>query len=264
MDAADQPTAAPPLPPRARLLLLGALGVIVAISWLYLAAQARQGRDPVMVGMAMEPGPRGAAEVVLLCTMWAVMMVAMMLPTAAPAILLYAAVVRRLPSVGAAPAMVAAFVAAYVVVWTGFALGAAVLQSGLERLALLSPMMVSTSPLFGGALLVAAGLYQITPLKDLCVRRCQAPIFFITQHWRPGTGGAFRMGLRHGAYCAGCCWILMGLLFVVGVMNLLWVAAITVFVLLEKLTPVGGLTGRRLSAIGLVAAGAFVLFVGRS
>ena len=206
----------------------------------------------------METEPRGPGHFVLLLVMWAVMMIAMMVPTAAPVVLLYAAVVRRLPSVRSAIAQTACFVAAYAVAWVGFGLGAAALQVALEHLTLLSPMVVDASPILGGALLAAAGLYQASPLKETCIRHCRAPIVFVTHYWRAGIAGAFRMGLRHGAYCIGCCWILMGLLFVVGVMNLVWVAAISAFVLLEKVTALGSMPGRWVSGVGLVLAGLLV------
>src|SRR6202030_4811812 len=125
----------------------------------------------------------------------------------------------------------------------------------LDQAALLSPMMVSTSTRFGAALLIAAGIYQFTPLKNTCLKNCRAPAHFISRYWRTGNLGAFRLGLRFGAYCVGCCWILMALLFVGGVMNLLWIAAIAAFVLIEKIVPAGRLISR-IAGIGFVAAGA--------
>lgn len=247
------------LPLRDRAIVLAALGVVVTIAWLYLAQHAHDGHDTMATAAMMERRPRDVLDFMLLFVMWAVMMIAMMVPTAAPAILLYAAVVRRLSSVRNAPAHVVAFVAAYVVAWSCFGLLASALQVGLERLALLSPMMMSVSPILGASLLAAAGLYQLSPLKDVCIRHCQAPLLFITQQWRPGAAGAFAMGLRHGSYCVGCCWVLMGLLFVVGVMNLLWVAAISAFVLIEKVTVMGDVFGRRVSGLGLLAAAVLLI-----
>lgn len=241
------------------LFVLAALALVVATAWLYLGFRAMNGHAAMEMATMMETEPRGAVHFGLLVVMWSIMMVAMMVPTAAPVILLYAAIVRRLPSVSNAVAQIAAFIAAYVVAWAAFAVVAAALQVVLEHLALLSPMMVSASPMLGAALLAAAGVHQLSPLKDVCVRHCRAPIVFMTQYWRHGIFGAFRMGLRHGAYCIGCCWLLMGLLFVVGVMNLVWIALISVFVLLEKITGVGSPLGRRLSGLGLVATGMLLL-----
>ena len=157
----------------------------------------------------------------MMFAMWAVMMVGMMLPSATPTTLVYAAVARKAERDGQSVASTSVFVAGYLTMWTLFSLGATLAQWALEAAALLSPMMVSTSPLLGGALLVVAGLYQFTPLKEACLEHCRSPAHFIAESWRPGTGGAFRMGIEHGAFCLGCCWVLMLLLFVGGVMNLL-------------------------------------------
>jgi predicted metal-binding membrane protein len=175
--------------------------------------------------------------------MWAVMMVAMMVPTTAPMTLVYAAVARKaaIQTNPVAPTFV--FVAGYIVVWSVFSVAATATQWELDRAALLSPMMVSNSVLLGSALLIGAGVYELTPLKHACLRRCRAPAQFLSQNWRGGMLGAFRMGLQLGAYCLGCCWVLMGLLFVGGVMNLLWIAAISAFVLLEKILPLGRAAG---------------------
>jgi predicted metal-binding membrane protein len=186
--------------------------------------------------------------------MWAVMMVAMMVPTAAPMTLMYAAVARKAAAQHNPTAPTFVFVAGYIAMWTVFSLVATIAQYALDRAALLSPMMVSTSTRFGAALLIAAGIYQFTPLKNTCLKNCRAPAHFISRYWRTGNLGAFRLGLRFGAYCVGCCWILMALLFVGGVMNLLWIAAIAIFVLLEKTIPFGDVSGR--------VAGAAMILVG--
>jgi predicted metal-binding membrane protein len=151
------------------------------------------------------------------------------------------------------------FTAGYLLVWFGFSLGATLLQWVLERVALLSPMMVASGPLVGGALLITAGLYQWSPTKEFCLKNCQSPLTFIASNWRSGQDGALRMGLWHGAYCVGCCWALMLLLFVGGVMNLLWVATIAMGVLLEKLIGAGTRVGRWVSGGGLVGAGALLI-----
>jgi predicted metal-binding membrane protein len=205
---------------------------------------------------AMQPWT--ATEFALRLLMWVVMMVAMMVPTAAPMTLMYAAVARKAATQHSPVAPTFVFVAGYIAMWTIFSLVATLAQFALDRAALLSPMMVSSSATLGAALLIAAGIYQLTPLKNACLRNCRAPAHFMARHWHTGGLGAFRMGLRLGAYCVGCCWILMGLLFVGGVMNLLWIAAIAVFVLLEKTIRFGVVTGR-LAGAAMIAAGALSL-----
>lgn len=166
---------------------------------------------------------------------------------------------RKANRQGTPIAPTAVFASGYVVVWTLFSAGATVAQWALDQAALLSPMMVTTSPWVGAALLISAGIYQLTPAKDACLRHCRTPVHFISDHWRSGVAGAFRMGVQHGAYCLGCCWALMGLLFFGGVMNLLWIAAITLFVLAEKVLPVPkGAT--RWSGFAMIAVGAAVLY----
>jgi predicted metal-binding membrane protein len=188
------------------------------------------------------------------------MMVAMMVPTAVPMTLLYAAVARKAAAQHSPVAPAFVFVAGYAAMWAVFGLAATTTQWGLDRAALLSPMMVSRSAWLGAVLLIAAGVYQLTPLKNACLRNCRAPAHFLSRYWRAGRPGAFRMGVRLGAYCLGCCWILMGLLFVGGVMNLTWIAAITVFVLLEKTVPFG-VNGGRAAGAAMILTGAlsFVL-----
>jgi predicted metal-binding membrane protein len=184
--------------------------------------------------------------------------VGMMVPSATPTALIYAAVARKAALQGAVLAPTIIFVSGYVAVWTVFSLLATVIQWGLEWAALLSPMMASTSPSLGATLLVGAGVYQLTPMKAACLRHCRAPAQFISQHWRPGRAGAFHMGIIHGAYCLGCCWILMGLLFLGGVMNLLWIAGITITVLAEKVLPFGN-WGGRIAGSAAIAVGVAVL-----
>jgi predicted metal-binding membrane protein len=247
---------------RERVPVLVALGGSTALAWAYLVAMAggMHGDMPGMAG-AMRPGPWTAAHFGLTLAMWAVMMVGMMLPAAAPMVLFFATFSRRSREQGHAVAPVGAFVSGYVAVWSAFALAATTLQWGLDRAALLSPHMAAISPVLGGGLLIAAGLYQWTPLKDACLGLCRSPVAFVMGHWRAGTGGAFGMGLEHGAFCVGCCWALMALLFVGGVMNLLWVAAITLAVLAEKLAPKGGWIARA-SGAALVLGGAWVIAAG--
>jgi len=167
--------------------------------------------------------------------MWSVMMVGMMVPSAIRTIMIYARIAQQ--AEGSSRLATLCFITGYLFIWTGFSFLATGIQWWLNQHALLSPMMVSTSSLLGAGLLVAAGIYQLTPIKDACLKHCQSPVAFISQHFKKGYVGASRMGLHHGFYCLGCCWILMALLFVAGVMNLLWILAITLFVLLEKLLP---------------------------
>jgi len=239
-----------------RAVVGAGLGAIVALAWAFLLGGAgMDGSDMRAMGHA---GPEGAPGIATVFLMWAVMMVAMMLPSAAPTILLFAALMRARSTAAALPEA-GIFAGAYVVVWVGFSVVATAAHWMLDRGGLVSPAMRSTSGVLGGGLLIAAGVYQLTPLKDACLSRCRSPIQFLTRHWRPGPAGALRVGLLHGAYCVGCCWALMGLLFVAGAMNLLWVAAIAVFVLMEKTAFPGTRFGRIASGIGLAAAGAVLL-----
>ncbi|MCH8999456.1 MAG: DUF2182 domain-containing protein [Proteobacteria bacterium] len=252
---------------RDRAVVLAGLVGVTGLAWVYLFAMATDMGDGAMAVLQVRPW--GGLDFLLMFLMWAVMMVAMMVPGAAPMILLFAAVSRKQRERGRPFAPVGAFVAGYLAVWSAFSALATLSQWGLEQAALLSPMLVGTSPLLGGGLLIVAGIYQWTPLKHACLRHCRSPLHFLTHGMRKGAGGAFVMGLEHGAFCVGCCWVLMGLLFVGGVMNLLWVAAIAAFVLLEKVVPHGLLAGRlsgvlagRLSGALLVLAGLFVVVQG--
>lgn len=229
------------------VILLALLG-ITALSWLWLISLSNgmsANMDmAAMPGMAMSmPAPWTTAMFALTFAMWWVMMFGMMLPSATPMILMFATINRnKLQSTqDFVPASV--FTLGYLIVWGVFSAGATAAQWELDRLAMLSPAMATISPVLGGALLIAAGIYQFTPLKQACLRHCRSPLAFVLNHWRDGWGGALRMGIAHGAYCLGCCWALMALLFVVGVMNLLWVAAIAAFVFAEKLLPRGAWIG---------------------
>lgn len=190
-------------------------------------------------------------------TMWAAMMVAMMLPSAAPAILLYGTVHRH--SLGPGPPPTATFLGGYLATWTAFAVVAATLQVALERAALASPLtMALVGRQAAGGLLIAAGLYQLSPLKNACLGKCRSPAQFLSRHFRPGVWGAVRLGLLHGAFCVGCCWLLMALLFVGGVMNLAWIALLTLLVAAEKLLP-GGQWIARVSGVAIVGWGVVLL-----
>lgn len=245
---------------RDRVLVLVSLVILASLSWLYLWLES-DAMDRMMMGlrpMAMQPTTASAATFLLVFAMWAVMMAGMMLPSAAPMMLFYAAIVRKNRERGAVLPAIWIFAGGYMLIWTAFSIGATALQASFEHLALASSMMVATSKWLSGAILIAAGIYQWSPLKDVCLGKCRSPLEFITGHWRPGRLGAVRMGAAHGLYCVGCCWALMLLLFVGGVMNLVWVALITGFILLEKLLPQGRLVGRA-AGIALVGAGFYVL-----
>lgn len=237
---------------RDRVIVLSGLAALVVLSWAYVSYLARD-----MQSMGMEAAmPRmqawSVADFVLMFVMWTVMMVAMMTPSAVPMILIFANLNRRRWERQSPYVSTGVFLSGYLVVWTGFSVLATAAQWGFHTASLLSPMMASTSPILGGFLLLTAGIYQWTPLKRACLRHCRSPLGFVLNEWREGSRGAFLMGLKHGSYCVGCCWFLMALLFVAGVMNLLWVAAIAGFVLLEKVAPAGYLVGR---VAGVMLAG---------
>ena len=241
-------------------MLAGLTGAVV-LSWLYLVPVSRD-MYGAMDGLSawMMEGTWDGRYLLLIFLMWAVMMVGMMLPSAAPTLLLFATVLRKSDPQNAPVARTYAFAGGYLLAWTAFSFAATLLQWGLAETALLSPMMITTSPKLGALILVAAGIYQWTPLKQSCLKRCRSPADFLSRHWRPGFSGALRMGAWHGLYCVGCCWMLMLLLFFGGVMSLTWIAAITIFVLLEKLAPLG-VQGGRLSGALLLLAGFGVLLL---
>ncbi len=207
-----------------------------------------------MVGMRMW----SAADYLLMFLMWAVMMVGMMVPTAMRAVLVYASIAKRAGGQGTPVASTYWFVAGYIVTWTVFSIAATIVQGELDAWGLLSPMMVSASATFGAVLLIAAGTYQLTPLKDVCLKHCQSPVMYLATRFSPGVLGAIGLGVRHGIYCLGCCWAIMMLLFLGGVMNLLWIVAITGFVLAEKLLP-AKLRLARVSGILMISTGAVFL-----
>jgi predicted metal-binding membrane protein len=242
---------------RDRRIILAGLVSIAAVAWAYLLhLTVAMGTMETEMALAMQPWT--ILDLVLLWLMWTVMMVAMMVPTATAMLLAFAAMNRRRRAHEQPYVSTAIFLGGYVVVWTGFSVLATLVQWGLHRAALLSPMMVSTSPLLGGVLLLAGGVFQWTPLKAACLKHCRSPLGFMMTEWRDGRQGAFTMGLRHGMYCTGCCGVLMVLLFVAGVMHLLWVATLTLFVLVEKVVPHGALVGRVAGGV-LVLAGLVLL-----
>ena len=233
------------------------LVLTLACSWTWIVAMARDMYGSMTGASAWMMTARwDAPHRLLLWAMWAVMMTAMMLPSAAPLILLYGAAARRSPQRTARHTYVLA--AGYLAAWTAFSLAATVLQLALASLLLVTPMMEAGSSRVSGTLLIAAGLYQWTPFKHACLRACQSPLGFLMAHWRDGWSGAFRLGLAHGAYCVGCCWALMLLLFAGGVMNLLVIAALTAWVAVEKLAPFGR-RATQVSGAAMIAAGAWLL-----
>ena len=189
--------------------------------------------------------------------MWAIMMVGMMLPSVMPTVMIYTAIARKAATSNTSVAPASAFVSGYIAMWIIFSLFATTAQWGLDQAALLSPMMVSNSVGLGAFLIIIAGIYQWLPIKDRCLQQCRSPVEFVTTHWRKGTLGAFQLGITHGMFCLGCCWVLMFLLFVGGVMNLLWIAAITLFVLLEKMLPLGD-TGGRVMGVVMIITGTVI------
>lgn len=240
-------------------VVLASLVGVIAIAWLYLLLGAGIGMETMDMGrgqmMLMAPAwTPGYAALIFL--MWAIMMVAMMLPSAAPTILLVANIARNRGAAGSGMPRTALFALGYIAVWAGFSSAATLLQWNLDRIGILSESMASQSAAVAGLILVAAGLYQWTPLKQTCLRHCRSPLEFLVRHWRAGAWGGAVIGVRHGLFCLGCCWMLMALLFVGGLMNLLWVAALALLVLIEKTLPWGGrmsrLTGAALAAWGIV------------
>ena len=277
---------------RDRAITTAGLAALCALAWLYVATGAGLGHSAwdmttlslfphkaaaPMGGMSM-PGMDmsgadmsgmalsadwSAARWALVVAMWQTMMVAMMAPSATPTVLLYARVHRHAlgqgRSEGLAPT--AAFVAGYLLAWLGFSLAAAGLQWALERSGLVSAATLgSQSRWLSAAVLIGAGLYQLSPLQAVCLNHCRSPATFLSRHWRPGAAGAVRLGGLHGAYCVGCCWMLMALLFVGGLMNLAWIGALTLLVMAEKVFP-GGRWVSRAGAIVLLAWGAATLAV---
>jgi predicted metal-binding membrane protein len=236
---------------RARTWLLGAALIIVLLAcWAWIIALARDMYGPMTGASAWMMTPHwDAPHLLLLWVMWAVMMTAMMLPSAAPMILLVGGGRGYLVALG------------YVVVWAAFSVGATALQWLLMRLLILTPMMEMSGPAWSALLLAIAGIYQLTPLKHTCLSTCQSPMAFLSRRWRSGAFGAFRMGVDHGVYCVGCCWALMALLFAGGVMNLAVIGALTLFVAFEKLLPLG-VWGARVTGAALLAAAAWAAGMG--
>jgi predicted metal-binding membrane protein len=234
---------------RDHAVVAAGLAAVIVLAWAYLVAGA--GMDMSMPDMVVAPAAWSPAYGLLLFLMWWIMMIAMMVPGAAPTVLLFATIQRRQEATN--PALgTALFLAGYLVMWAAFSVLATLSQWALELLGLMSMDMKLSGALLGGTILIAAGLYQLTAMKAACLRQCQSPVLFLSRHWRTGQAGAFRMGVRHGANCVGCCWFLMVLLFFTGVMNLAWIAALAIYVALEKFLPLGPWLGRVVGAALIV------------
>jgi predicted metal-binding membrane protein len=241
-------------------IILWAIAALTILSWAYLIHLSREMSEAAAaetmtaaMGMAVDR-PWTPTDVVLAFVMWTVMMIGMMAPSATPVLMLAAS--ARPPRDDQHPlATVLGFGAGYGLVWVGFSAVATLVQWALHDAALLSPAMTAASPRLAGAILIGAGLYQLTPLKNVCLTHCRSPIDFLMTHWRSGATGAVRMGAHHGAYCLGCCWALMAVLFAVGVMNLAWVAALAMLVLVEKVAP-HAVTISRAAGVAMLVFGA--------
>ena len=236
---------------RDRMIVSLGLLLVVALSWAYILT----GASMDISGMMPPATSWTPSYTVLMFVMWWVMMMAMMLPSAAPMILLFETVNKNAAS-GVVPTFI--FAGGYLLVWAGFSAVAILLQWYLTFNQLLNGMMQSTSTYFGCALLIAAGLYQFTVLKEACLINCRTPLRFVMEHWSPGRSGALKMGALHGIYCLGCCWFLMGLLFFGGVMNIVWIAGSAMYVLIEKQTSYGPLLGKIAGAGFIVWGGSLI------
>jgi predicted metal-binding membrane protein len=223
-----------------RLVMLLVLVAIPLASWIWIAVMARDMYGTMQGASAWMMSTHWSwPRVALLWAMWAVMMTAMMLPTAAPLVLLYAAAARTNNEPGPPSRRIYALASGYLLVWALFSVAATAMQRLLTSSLVLTPMMEPATPLAGAIVLAIAGLYQLTPLKQVCLRECRSPLSFMMQRWRRGVAGAFRLGVDHGVYCFGCCWAMMLILFAGGVMNLGVIVALTVWVLVEKFAPFG-------------------------
>jgi predicted metal-binding membrane protein len=249
-------------PPADRLSRLGVIAVIagaIALGWAWIVPMARDMYGPMTGASAwMMRSSWDAPHLFLLWLMWAVMMAAMMLPSAVPLLLLYDGVLRRRHASGRTAVQVYAMGAGYVAVWAVFSIGATALQRVLSGMLILNPMMEMPGRTAVGATLLLAGAWQLTPWKAACLSQCRSPLAFVMQRWRDGAAGALRMGVEHGAWCVGCCWALMLLLFAGGVMNLTVIVGLTAIVLIEKLLPLGVALSRVVGVL-MLAAGVWLM-----
>jgi predicted metal-binding membrane protein len=241
--------------PRERKLILSLLLILAAASWALLIWQS-----VAMNSQAMGMGLTMGMSAVLFIAIWAVMMIAMMFPTAAPMILMFTTVYAGKRQQGQAFVPTWVFVGAYLLVWTLFGVLAYPLALLAESLAGQSMWLMMNAPRIGGALLVVAGLYQLSPLKHMCLAKCRTPLQFLLSSWRDGYGGAFRMGFVHGAYCLGCCWFLFVLLFPLGIMNIAVMALLTALIYAEKSFSLGRQISQ-IAGVALIVYGVIVLFM---
>ncbi len=237
--------------------MMAALVAITALSWLYIYLQMQPMADMAEMAPAAA-APWTAADWLLNVLIWWAMMPGMMLPSAAPMILTFATVNRRRRERGQPYVPSLVFTLGYLIAWGAFGVFAAVADWALERAALISPVSGRLGPILGPSLIIATGIYQLTPLKSACLTHCRSPLDFVLNHWRDGVGGALRMGFGHGLFCLGCCWLLMALLFALGLMSPLWMAAIAAFVLIEKLFP-AGLWIARIAGVLLLGFGIYLI-----
>jgi predicted metal-binding membrane protein len=224
---------------RGRRVLVATLLVLAALAW---AATIALARSPA--AMSVMPGQPAPAAAALFAGMWLVMMAAMMLPAIVPVVLLFRTVQRQRGARGGPVVPVAVFVSGYLAVWLLAGLGADLAYTVAHALGARVPFGPNVAPYLGGAILVLAGFYQFTPLKNVCLKHCRSPLHFVMHGWREGRGGAVRMGATHGLFCFGCCWGIMAVLFVVGLMNLGWMAALSLLIMAEKVAPRGVVIGR--------------------
>jgi predicted metal-binding membrane protein len=243
---------------RDRLVLLLGLGGISAIAWVYTVAMSSDSGHGVHVHILAEPRAWTVTDLAMTFGMWTVMMLAMMLPTTAPMVLSLAKISRDKLAAISPVAPATGFLIGYAIVMTAFSMAAAVAQWGFHQAAWTSITGESTNRVFAGVVLIGAGAFQFSRLKDACLHRCRSPLWFLMTQWRPGSVGGMRMGIAHGRFCIGCCWALMALMFVGGSMNLLWTAGLALFMLTEKVLPAGRTVGR-IAGAGLVVWGASLL-----
>jgi predicted metal-binding membrane protein len=258
---------------RERLVVLAGLVAITGLAWWWVLIGAGTGMSALAMTTLVFPPPASASighewtlgYAIIIFFMWWIMMIAMMTPSAAPTILLYARAHRHEVKLGRLRAVAAptfAFMLGYLLAWLGFSVLATGAQWGLEQAGLVHSMLMwSVAPLFTGVLLLATGVYQLTPLKNVCLKQCRSPAQFLAENFRPGVLGAVRMGWKHGLFCLGCCWALMALLFAGGIMNLVWIAGLTIFVLLEKATAIGTWVAR-VGGVAMIGAGVLTIAVG--
>lgn len=256
---------------RERAIVVGGLLLIAALAWGWVIVGAGTGMPATAMTTWHFPPPISPntaqnwslGYAAIMFSMWCVMMIAMMTPSAAPMILLYARAYRHEQKLGKLQTSVTptySFVTGYLIAWFFFSAVAVGLQWSLERAGMIHAMLMwSLSPVFSAALLIAAGIYQLSPLKKVCLQHCRSPASFIAENFKPGSLGAFQMGFKHGLFCLGCCWFLMALLFVGGIMNLFWIAGLALFVLIEKVAPQGHKIAH-VAGITMIVMGSSIVF----